>query len=162
MNGEGVKKGSHKGFIIGIVVLAVIMVVMFIPMIPVDSTYNSTEPYNRLATYQVSSATVTPGFDLTRGVYQTVSVSLTNTDSYGGTFTVELELYTIDGLFGTQSPSAYVGPGQSHTFSAQFDTSLGQNVRGEYVVTAPTVIDNQVVTRHRTDYKSIIELMFYH
>jgi hypothetical protein len=157
-----VKKPSYKGLIVGIILVAVVLAILFIPMIPVDTTYNSTEPYDRLATYQVGSATTTAGFDLTRGVYQTVAVDITNTDSYGGTFTVELSLYTIDGLFGTQSPSAYIGPGQSHTFSAQFDTSIGQNVRGEYSVTAPTVIDNQVVLRHRTDYKSIIELVFYH
>lgn len=157
-----VKKPNHRELIVGIIVLAVVLAILFIPMIPVDTTYNSTEPYERFATYQVISATTTEGFDLTRGVYQTVAVQITNTDTYGGTFTVKLSLYTIDGLFGSQSPSAYMGPGQSHTFSAQFDTSFGQNVRGEYSVTVPTVIDNQVVIKHKTVYKSIIELVFYH
>ena len=157
-----VRKPNYKGLIAGIIILAVVLVILFIPMIPVDATYDTTEPYNRLATYQVGSATTSQGFDLTRGVYTTVTVGITNTDSYGGTFTVKLNLYTIDGLFGTQTPSAYVGPGGSHSFAAQFDTAMGQDVRGEYTVTAPTVIDNHVVTKHRTDYKSIIELLFYH
>ena len=157
-----VRKPNYKGLIAGIIILTVVLVILFIPMIPVDATYNATEPYNRLATYQVGSATTSQGFDLTRGVYTTVTVDVTNTDSYGGTFAVKLDLYTIDGLFGTQTPSAYVGPGGSHSFAAQFDTAMGQDVRGEYTVTAPTVIDNHVVIKHRTDYKSIVELLFYH
>jgi hypothetical protein len=47
-----------KWAIISIVVIAVVIIVMFIPMIPVEETYNETEPFNRLATYQVTSANI--------------------------------------------------------------------------------------------------------
>jgi hypothetical protein len=162
MSGE-VKKPSYKGLIVGIIVLVVVLVILFIPMIPVDATYNETEPYDRLATYQVTSATLTQEYELIgRGVYHRSTVIVKNIDSYGGTFTVVHYLYDVNGLFGTKTTSAYVGAGQTSNFVAEFDTSLGQDVRAEYSVSAPTVIDNRVVEKHKTVYKSIIELMFYH
>lgn len=158
-----VKKGSHKGLIAGIVILAVIIAVLFIPMVPVDATYNDTEPYNRLATYQVVSATLTQEYELLgRGVYHRSTVVVKNIDSYGGTFTVDHDLYDVNGLFGSKTTNAYIAAGGTQNFVAEFDTSLGQDVRSEYSVTAPTIIDNRVVTKHKTEYKSIIELMFYH
>jgi len=163
MSGEGTRKPNYKGLIVGIVVLAVILVILFIPMIPADATYNDTEPYNRQATYQVVSATLTQEFELIgRGVYHRSTIVVRNTDSYGGTFTVNHYLYDVNGLFGSKTTSAYVGAGQTSNFVAEFDTSLGQDVRAEYTVSAPSVIDNRVVTKHKTVYKSIIELMFYH
>jgi len=163
MSGEGTRKPNYKGLIVGIIVLAVVLVILFIPMIPVDATYNDTEPYDRLATYQVTSATLTQEFELFgRGVYHRSTIVVKNIDSYGGTFTVIHYLYDVNGLFGTKTTSAYVGAGQTSNFVAEFDTSLGQDVRAEHSVSAPTVIDNRVVTKHKTVYKSIIELVFYH
>jgi len=163
MNGEGMKKGSHKGLIVGIVVVAVMIAVMFIPMMPVDATYNATEPYDRLGKYQVVSATLTQEYELLgRGVYHRPTVVVKNIDSYGGTFTVIHYLYDVNGLFGSKTTSAYIGAGSTQNFVAEFDTSLGQDVRAEYTVTSPTVIDQRVVTQHKTVYKSIIELLFYH
>jgi hypothetical protein len=161
MGGE-VKKPSYSGLIVGIIVLAVVLVILFIPMIPSDATYSETEPYNRLATYDVVSATLTEGWDLSRGTYHTYTIVVRNTDSYGGTFSVTHRLYDVNGLYDTDATTAYVGNGQQYSFSAQFDTQWLQDVRGEYTVSAPTVIDNRVVTKHKTVYKSIIELMFYH
>jgi len=163
MSGEGTRKPNYKGLIVGIIVLAVVLVILFIPMIPVDATYNDTEPYDRLATYQVTSATLTQEFELFgRGVYHRSTIVVKNIDSYGGTFTVIHYLYDVNGLFGTKTTSAYVGAGQTSNFVAEFDTSLGQDVRAEHSISAPTVIDNRVVTKHKTVYKSIIELVFYH
>ena len=163
MSGEGTRKPNYKGLIVGIIVLAVVLVILFIPMIPVDATYNDTEPYDRLATYQVTSATLTQEFELFgRGVYHRSTIVVKNIDSYGGTFTVIHYLYDVNGLFGTKTTSAYVGAGQTSNFVAEFDTSLGQDVKAEHSVSAPTVIDNRVVTKHKTVYKSIIELVFYH
>lgn len=163
MSGEGTRKPNYKGLIVGIIVLAVVLVILFIPMIPVDATYNDTEPYDRLATYQVTSVTLTQEFELFgRGVYHRSTIVVKNIDSYGGTFTVIHYLYDVNGLFGTKTTSAYVGAGQTSNFVAEFDTSLGQDVRAEHSVSAPTVIDNRVVTKHKTVYKSIIELVFYH
>jgi hypothetical protein len=163
MSEEGVRKGSYKGLIVGVIVLTVVVVVLFVPMIPVDATYNETEPYDRLGTYQVVSATLTQEYELFgRGVYHRNTVVVKNIDSYGGTFTVNHFLYDVNGLFGSKTTSAYVGAGQTSNFIAEFDTSLGQDVRAEHSVSAPTVIDNRVVTKHKTVYKSIIELVFYH
>lgn len=155
-------KKSYKKLIIGIIVVAVIIVFLFIPFIPVEVTYSETEPYNRLANYQVISATLTEHFELIgRGVYHRSTVVVKNIDSYGGTFTVEHYLYDVNGIFGTETISGYIGAGNTETFVAEFDTSLGQDVRAEYSVTAPTVIDQRVVTKRKTVYKSIIELLIY-
>jgi len=162
MSGEGAKSGSHRALIAGIIAVAVILVILFIPMIPVDATYNETEPYNRLATYDVVSATLTEGWDLSRGTYHTSTVVVRNTDSYGGTFSVTHRLYDVNGLYDTETTTAFVGSGQQYSFSTQFDTQWLQDVRGEYSVSAPTVIDSRVVTKHKTVYKSIIELLIYH
>jgi len=161
MSGE-VKKPNYKGLIVGIIVLAVVLIILFIPMIPVDATYNETEPYDRLATYDVVSSSLTEGWDLSRGTYHTSTIVVRNTDSYGGTFSVTHRLYDINGLYDTETTTTFVGSGQQYSFSTQFDTQWLQDVRGEYSVSAPTVIDNRVVTKHKTVYKSIIELMFYH
>jgi len=130
-------------------------------MIPVEVTYTETEPYERLATYEVTSATLTEGWDLTRGVYHTSKVVVKNTDKYGGTFTVTHYLHDVNGLYGTETTSGYIGAGGTETFKAEFDTRLGQDVRGEYSVSAPTVIDQRLVTKHKTIYKSIIEILIY-
>jgi hypothetical protein len=54
-----------------------------------------------------------------------------------------------------------VAAGETKTFRAEFDTRWLQDVRGEYSVSAPTVIDQRVVTKHKTVYKSIIEVLAY-
>ena len=159
MNEEG--RREYKKIIIGIVIVAVVIVVLFVPMIPVEESYNETEPYNRLATYDVVSATLTEGWNLVIGTYHTSEIAIRNTDAYGGTFTVTHRLYDINGLYDIETTSAFIGNGEQYTFTAQFDTQWLQDVRGEYSVYAPTVIDNQVVTKHRTVYKSIIELLIY-
>jgi hypothetical protein len=162
MSGEGIKRKGFKNLIIGIVVLVVIVVILVIPIIPVDATYNETEPYNRLATYDVVSATLTEGWDFSRGTYHTSTIVVRNTDSYGGTFSVTHRLYDVNGLYDIETTTAFVGSGQQYSFSTQFDTQWLQDVRGEYSVSAPTVIDNRVVTKHKTVYKSIIEVVFFH
>lgn len=149
-------------YIKGIITVAVIVVILFIPIMPVDVTYSETEPYNRLAKYEVVSATLTSEFELFgRGVYHRTTIILKNVDSLGGTFTVKHSLYDINGLFGKDTTSGYIEAGSIQNFVAEFDTSLGQDVRAEYFVTAPIVIDQRVITKHKTVYKSIIELLIY-
>jgi hypothetical protein len=156
-----VKKDTHRNLIIGIIVVVAIIIVLFIPMIPVDVAYSETEPYNRLAEYEVVSATLRESWDIPRGVYHISEVTVKNIDAYGGTFTVTHYLYDVNGLFGVETTSEYLSAGETKTFRAEFDTSLGQDVRGEYSVSAPTVIDQKVVTKHKTVYKSIIEILVY-
>ena len=158
----GSEPKSYKKIIIGVIVVAVILVVLFIPILPIEESYNETESYNRLAKYEVVSATLTEELELFgRGVYHRSTIVVKNIDSYGGTFTVRHYLYDVDGLFGSETTSGYIGAGNTENFIAEFDTSLGQDVRAEYSVSEPTVIDQRVVTKHRTVYKSIIELLIY-
>jgi len=158
----GSEPKNYKKIIIGVIVVAVILVVLFIPILPIEESYNETESYNRLAKCEVVSATLTEEFELFgRGIYHRSTVVVKNIDSYGGTFTVKHRLYDVDGLFGTETTNGYIGAGNTENFIAEFDTSLGQDIRAEYSVSEPTVIDQRVVTKHRTVYKSIIELLIY-
>jgi hypothetical protein len=160
--GEETKPKSNKNRIIGVVVVAVVLVFLLIPFIPIEEAYSETEPYNRLCKYQVTSTSLTEELELFgRGVYHRSTIVVKNTDSYGGTFTVNHYLYDVNGLYGTKTTSGYVGAGATQSFIAEFDTTLGQDVRGEYTVSAPTVIDQQVVTKHKTVYKSVIQLLMY-
>lgn len=157
-----VGKAKYKGLIIGIAVLVVILTVLFIPMIPIEETYSETEPYNRLATYEVTSASLKENFEwFGKWVYHRSTVVVKNTNSYGGTFTVKHYIYDVNGLLATKTSDEYIGAGNTVTCTADFDTQWLQDVRGEYSVTAPTVIDQRVVTKHRTVYKSPIQLLLY-
>jgi hypothetical protein len=161
MSGE-VKKVSHRNLIMSIIVVAVVIVVLFIPMIPVDVTYSETEPFNRLAKYEVVSATLKEELELFgRWTYHASEIVVKNIDAYGGTFTVTHYLYDVNGLYDTKTTSEYLAAGQTKTFRAEFDTQWLQDVRGEYSVSAPTIIDERVVTKHKTVYKSIIEILAY-
>lgn len=153
---------TSKKLAIGVTVAVIaIAIVLFIPIIPVDVTYSETEPYSRLAEYEVVSAFLREGWDFTRGTYHTSEVTIKNIDSYGGTFTVTHDIYDINGLYDTKTTSGYIAPGDTETFMADFDTQWLQDVRGEYTVSAPTVIDERVVIKHKTVYKSIIAILIY-
>lgn len=149
---KGAKLRSYKPLIVGIIVAAVIITVLFIPMIPVKEAYSETEEYEREAKYEVVSVTL-------KGTASVVVVK--NIDAYGGTFTVTHYLYAADVTYGTRTTGEYLSAGQNKTFRAEFDTQGLQDVSSGYSVSAPTVIDKRVVTRHRTVYKSIIELLIY-
>jgi hypothetical protein len=151
-----------KWAIISVVVIAVVIIVMFIPIIPTEETYNETEPFNRLATYQVDSATFTQELELLgRGVYHRSTVIVRNTDSHGGTFSVTHRCYDVNGLYGTETTDGYIAAGGTQSFIAEFDTAFLQDVRAEYSVSAPTVIDERIVTKTRTVYKSPIQMLIY-
>lgn len=155
------KRTDYKKLIIGIVVVVVILAILFIPMIPTSEAYNVTEPYERNATYVVDDWDLEEKWSLSIGFYVQSDVTVRNTDKSGGTFKVVHKLYDINGLFGTVTDSFFLGAGQSHTSTATFDTRWGQDTQRTYSVTAPTITDEQIVTKHRTVYKSIIELLIY-
>jgi hypothetical protein len=154
-------KKEYKKLIIGIVVLVAVIAVLFIPMIPVDVAYSETEPYNRECQYEVVSATLRESWDITRGTYHISEVIVKNIDSYGGTFKVTHYLYDVNGLYDIKETSEYLAAGETKTFRAEFDTQWLQDVRGEYSVLPPTVIDQRVVTKRKTVYKSIIEILVH-
>lgn len=159
---EEVKPKGYKKLIVGVIVVAVIVIVLFIPMIPVEVTYSETEPYTRLAKYEVVSATLKEELEFFgRWTYHASEIVVKNIDSEGGTFTVKHRLYDVYGLYDIEITNEYLSAGQTKTFRAEFDTQFLQDVRGEYTVSAPTVIDERVVTKQKTVYKSIIELLIY-
>ena len=151
-----------KSLVIGVVVIVVVLAVLFIPMIPIAESYNETEPFNREATYTVTSSSLSEQFELLgRGVYHRSTVVVKNTDSYGGTFKVTHLVYDVNGLLASRDTEGYIGAGLTSTFSTEYDTQWLQDVRGEYSVTAPTIIDQRVVKKTRTIYKSPIQMLFY-
>jgi len=157
----GSEPRSYKNLIIGVIIIAVILTVLLVPMIPTSEALNITEPYERECTYVVDDWDLVEKWSFTAGFYVQSDVTVRNTDKDGGTFKVVHELNDIHGLFGTDTDSFYLGAGASHTSTATFDTRMGQDTLGTYSVTAPTITDEKVVTRHRTVYKSIVELLIY-
>jgi hypothetical protein len=158
MSGSVEKSKGRLKIIIGVAIV-VVAFLLLAPIIPVDVTYTEVESYEREAKYEVVDAKLSQGFSFSMGVYTVVKVVVKNVDKYGGTFTVTINLYTVNGLFGSKDISNYIAPGGVATFEAIFDTALGQDVRGEYIVKAPYVIDQRLVTKHKTVYKSMFELM---
>jgi len=152
MNKEAKLKG-YKALTVGIIVVAVIVTLLFIPMIPVKEAYSMTEEYEREAKYEVVSATL-------KEENESIVV-VKNIDAYGGTFTVTHYLYDVNGLYGTKTTGEYFSAGQNKTFRAEFDTQGLQDVRSGYSISAPTVIDKRIVTKYKTIFKSIIELLIY-
>ena len=143
---------GYKPLITGIIVAAIIITVLFIPMIPVKEAYSETEEYEREAKHEVVSVTFKENESI---------VVVKNIDAYGGTFTVTHYLYDVNGLVETKTTREYLSEGQKKTFRAEFATQGLQDVRSGYSASAPTVIDKRVVTKHKTLYKSIIELLIY-
>jgi len=156
-----VKPKGYRSLIIGIIVVAVILVVLLVPMIPTSEAYNVTEPYERKCTYVVDDRDLVEKWSLSIGFYVQSDVTVRNTDKNGGTFKVVHKLDDIHGLFGTMTDSFFLSAGASYKSTATFDTRMGQDTLGTYSVTAPTITDEHLVTKHRTIYKSIIELLIY-
>lgn len=156
------RKGiGYKKLIIGVIVVVVILAILLVPMIPTSEAYNVTEPYERKATCVVDDWDLTEKWSFSIGFYVQSDVTVRNTDKSGGTFKVVHKLNDIHGLFGTVTDSFFLGAGASHKSTATFDTRMGQDTLGTYSVTTPTITDEQIVTKHRTVYKSIIELLIY-
>jgi uncharacterized protein YpmB len=148
-----VKPADYKKLILGIIIIAAIIIaILFVPMIPIKAAYSETEEYEREARYEVALATLKANASI---------VIVKNIDAYGGTFTVTHYLYDVSGLHETKTTVEYLAAGQNKTFRAEFDTQGLQDVHSGYSVSAPTVIDKRVVTKNRTVYKSIIELLIY-
>lgn len=144
---------DYKKSIVGIIIVAaIITTILFIPMIPIKEAYSETEEYEREAIHEVVSATLKGNASL---------VVVKNIDAYGGTFTVTHYLYAADVTHGTKTTGEYLSAGQNKTFRAEFDTQGLQDFHSGYSISTPTIIDKRVVARHRTVYKSIIELLIY-
>jgi len=153
------KRGTLHSILI-IIGALVLIAFLFVPVIPTEVAYTVEEPYERNVRYEVLSATTIEKWDLARGVYHVMEVEVKNIDTLIGTFDVDLELFDIHGSLGRYRDSHPLSSGETHIFSAWWDTSLGQDVTGEYQVYPPTVTDKRLITRHKTEYKSIISIIF--
>lgn len=152
---------SSKGLsrLVATLILIALAFILFAPVIPAKETYAEPEPFKREARYEVVSSSLSTGFDLFRGFYTIFEVKIKNTDKYGGNFTVTFYLYDKEGLFGKDVESGQIGPGEERTFRAEFDTRFGQEVRGEYKVTPPIVVDQKLHYVQRVVRKSLIQIM---
>ncbi|PDM26985.1 hypothetical protein CP083_00950 [Candidatus Bathyarchaeota archaeon B24-2] len=152
---------SSKGLsrLAATLILIALAFILFAPVIPTKETYAEPEPFKREARYEVVSSSLSTGFDLFRGFYTIFEVKIKNTDKYGGNFTVTFYLYDKEGLFGKDVESGQIGSGEERTFRAEFDTRLGQEVRGEYKVTPPIVVDQKLHYVQRVVRKSLIQIM---
>ena len=149
---KGAELRGYKPLIVGIIIVAIIITVLFIPMMPIKEAYSETEEYEREAMYEVVSAKLEEDESI---------VVVKNIDAYGGTFTVTHYLYAANVTYATKTTGEYLSAGQNKTFRAEFDTQGLQDVHIGYSVSTPTIIDKRVVARHRTVYKSVIELLIY-
>jgi hypothetical protein len=161
--GKEVALRDWKNPTTAIVVAVIVITVLFIPMVPTRESYNQTEEYGREARYEVASVTFEEESELPGvGTYHVSRVVVKNIDPYGGTFWVTHFLYDANGLHETRMTGEYLSEGENKTFRAEFDTQGLQDAIGGYSVSPPTVIDRRVVTKYRTVYKSVIELLIYH
>jgi len=168
---------GNKKIIAAVLVVAVIVMALFMPIIPIEETYadieyfdrvedyTELESFARLCRYEEVSSDLTEEFEiLGRGFYHVYTIALKNTDNYGATFSIEFRLIYVNGMYETQTVSEYVGFARTQTFRAEFDTEMGQNVRGETKISVPTIMDERIVTKQRmvTDQKVVTKYRTAH
>lgn len=149
---------SRAIWYIGGIIVSIIL--LLAPIIPVEETYFEEEPYGRQATYSVVNWDLSEKWGFF-DVWVESIVTLRNIDTVGGTFTITHNLYDIDGLFGSVRDTNYIGPGQTYVSFAKFDTKLGQDTRGQYSITAPSIIDTRLVEKSNTVYRSLISFILH-
>jgi len=160
--GKEAKALDYKRLTTASAVAVLVIAILFIPMIPLREAYSETEEYERTANYEVVSVVFREMTGLPDDrVYHLSLVIVKNIDAQGGTFMATHYLYDANGLRETRTTGEYISAGQNKTFRAEFDTQGLQDVSGGYSVSPPVFIDRRVVTRAKTVYKSIIELLIY-
>lgn len=166
--------------IFGIIVIVIVLGILNLPLIETQEpyavlesykeSYSTVEIYKHYFTYRVIDTKLEESYDVNRGVFHIMSISVLNRHTDGEQFLVELRLYDKDGLFGRKTVRNHIGAGSITTFSAEFDTEEEQYVRGEYTVFPPiyeeqksvnkTKTAYRLVTRYNTIKKSHIDLWF--
>jgi hypothetical protein len=85
----------YKTLIIEVVLVLIVYMVLFVRMIPVEEVYSNVAHYDRKATYEVISAELVETWNIERGEYVKSEITLKNTDSHDGVFTVDYMFYFI-------------------------------------------------------------------
>jgi len=147
-----------------VIVILVSIACLLLPIIPVDETYETYETYDRRLKYKVVSAKCKDEIEFPGLECAYVSeVILKNIDEHDGTFTVTHYYEDVTGHWNyrswTKTTSRDLEPGESGTFRIQFSHNWMMTVKGNYKVSAPTVQDSRLVTRHKTCHKSIIGIL---
>jgi len=121
----------------------------------VQEPYQDTEYYQAPLQYNVESWTYPEEFLDGFNVKQKATVTLRNTDTQDGWYTVTYTFKTVD----NQYPSAkqeYLTVGETKTLTFVVDLSWGKDTVGTYSVTPSDVTKSRIVTRYRdvTQYRT--------
>ena len=154
-----------------VVIVAIIFFAVPFPTTEVyetTETYYETEPYQEqvLMQYQTIDPTdLTEHWNITLGFYDISRVTVRNTDTEGGTFAVTYKFKNVYGIAKQETNSYFIASGDSYTFEFTYDKEMGEDVTGEYSVSAPyktvtryhEVAKQRTVLRTRTVNKTLFE-----
>lgn len=152
-----------KKIALAIIVAVVTCFLLFAPIIPVSVEYKETEPVEVPVEYEYSAEWGSTLLGLDWELYCEVVVE--NVDDEGGPFTVTVYFYDGDNLAYKDSDTKYIAPGQEATFTL-YSSGLSYSTDWEtrYHVTVdidpPKKIEYRVVSRYKTKYISLIQLLF--
>ena len=161
-----------KKAIVIVAVSVTTLVILFAPIIPIDETFTEIETYNRPLRYGVISSKDREiwntregyGFLPIGGITHTSVVVIENRDEHGGTFKVS---HCWEDEFGAYSKKEfsseqYLALGEVGNFNASFIEAWKSGCNYEfsgYKISAPSIQDERMVTKHKTHHKSIIEII---
>jgi len=152
------------GVTIAIIVIAVV-VVLFLPIIPVETSYEVEEKREVRVNYkydhyyrEILAKILPPDWELE------YVCTIENVDAVGGTFTVKVTFFDRGIAACTASDIKYIGPGQKTTFYLRssglaYSTDWGTRYTVESNITPPTKIETHIVTKYKTKYVSLFQLL---
>ena len=105
------------------------------------------EPYQTPLSYSVVDSSLKENWNLQLGYYYEYKITVSNSDSYGGEFTVNFNLQTSKHGALSNTKAQYISAHSTETFSSTFDTDMGEQVSGTYQITPPTKTEYRTVTK---------------
>lgn len=155
------EKGTSqiKIIVVAVIAIVVILAVLFVPFVPAKETYSEVEQYSKPAGYSVDRDEWDSGWSISKGCYCNIYIKVRNTDVRGGTFDVSVEIQDILTVVYSNSKSQYIGPGESYQFRFYYNTHCDTDYVWSYDVDPPSIIDERVVEKERTVYKSVVQLL---
>lgn len=133
--------------IIGLCVTFIVFGIVFFAI-----PFQTTELYQEQVRmqYQIIDPTdLTEQWNISLGFYQVGRVTVRNTDTEGGTFSVTYKFRNVYGIAKQETSSYFIASGDSHTFEFTYDSEMGEDVTGEYSTSEPfkTVIKTRTVNK---------------